>query len=56
MRARWRPARRLTDVGHRELATVHEALGDAWNRAGEFGKAIDAYVGRPPSDRRRRAR
>ena len=37
-------ARRLPDIERQELATVHEALGDAWNRAGEFAKAIDAYA------------
>ena len=35
--------RRLADISNRDLATVQEALGDAWNRAGEFGKASDAY-------------
>ena len=37
-------ARRLTDIGDKDLAAVHEAQGDAWNRAGEFGKASDAYA------------
>ena len=37
-------ARRLTDLPNQELAVVQEALGDAWTRAGEFGKAIDAYA------------
>ncbi len=36
--------RRLDDIGDEELAAVHEALGDAWNRAGEFHKASEAYT------------
>jgi class 3 adenylate cyclase/tetratricopeptide (TPR) repeat protein len=36
--------RRLADVGDDELAAAHEALGDSWTRAGEFGKAADAYT------------
>ena len=34
---------RLAEVGDKELAAVHESLGDAWNHAGEFRKASDAY-------------
>lgn len=37
-------ARRLAEVSPPELAAVHEALGDAWNRASEFAKASDAYM------------
>ena len=36
--------RRLPDVAPRDLAEAHEMLGDAWNRAGEFRKASDAYA------------
>jgi tetratricopeptide (TPR) repeat protein len=36
--------RRLVDVGPRELAPVHRALGDAWYRASEYEKASDAYL------------
>ncbi len=36
--------RQLPDVGGKEIATVHEALGDAWRRAGEFRKASEAYT------------
>ena len=36
--------RRLEDVGDKELAAVHEALGDSWDRAGEFRKASEAYT------------
>jgi len=35
--------RQIEDVGGKEIATVHEALGDAWRRAGEFRKASEAY-------------
>ena len=35
--------RRLDDVPHRELASVHEALADCWYRVGEFPKAVDGY-------------
>jgi class 3 adenylate cyclase/tetratricopeptide (TPR) repeat protein len=35
--------RRLTDVASGELASVQEALGDAWNRAGDFLKATESY-------------
>lgn len=34
---------RLAEVGDKELAAVHESLGDAWNRAGEFKKASEGY-------------
>jgi class 3 adenylate cyclase/tetratricopeptide (TPR) repeat protein len=37
-------ARKLDDVGARELAVVHESLGDCWYRAGEMGKAADAFT------------
>jgi class 3 adenylate cyclase/tetratricopeptide (TPR) repeat protein len=36
--------RRLEDVADKELAALHEALGDSWNRAGDFPKATDAYT------------
>src|SRR6185295_16193363 len=35
--------RRLDDVGDRELAALHEALGDAWYQAAEFVKAAEAF-------------
>jgi class 3 adenylate cyclase/tetratricopeptide (TPR) repeat protein len=34
---------RLAEVGDKELAAVHESLGDAWYRAQEFRNASDAY-------------
>jgi len=37
-------ARQLADVGQPELAVLHQAMGDAWYRAGEFSKAGDAYA------------
>jgi class 3 adenylate cyclase/tetratricopeptide (TPR) repeat protein len=37
-------ARRLDDLGAGELAAVHESLGDCWYRAGEMGKAADAFT------------
>jgi class 3 adenylate cyclase/predicted ATPase len=41
-------ARQLGDIGDKELAAVHEAMGDAWHRAGEFQKAHAAYtIARP---------
>ena len=40
--------RRLTDVLDRELADVHQALGDSWYRAGEFQKASGAYAAARP--------
>jgi class 3 adenylate cyclase/tetratricopeptide (TPR) repeat protein len=36
--------RQLDDVGAKEIAAVHEALGDAYMRAGEFRKASDAFT------------
>jgi tetratricopeptide (TPR) repeat protein len=36
--------RKLTDISSEELATAFRALGDAWNDAGEFGKACEAYI------------
>ncbi len=36
--------RRLDALEDKELATVQEALGDSWNRAGDFGKASEAYT------------
>ncbi len=36
--------RKLPDVGDRELADVHEALGDSWQRAGDFRKASAAFM------------
>ena len=35
---------KLPEIENDELAPVHEALGDAWDRAGEFHKASDAYA------------
>jgi class 3 adenylate cyclase/tetratricopeptide (TPR) repeat protein len=35
--------RRVAEVGEKELATMHEAMGDSWNRAGDFRKATEAY-------------
>ena len=35
--------KRLTEVDDRQIADVHEAIGDAWFRAGEFGKASSGY-------------
>ena len=40
--------RQLGDVGGEELATVHQALGDAWYRAGEFRRASEAYTATRP--------
>ena len=37
-------ARSLTDIDGRQLVDVHEALGDALDRAGEFRKATEAYT------------
>ena len=36
--------RRLEKLEDKELATVQEALGDSWNRAGDFGKAAEAFT------------
>ena len=41
--ARWLAARRLPQLGRRDLAEVHEALGDARNRAGAYVEAAAAY-------------
>jgi class 3 adenylate cyclase/tetratricopeptide (TPR) repeat protein len=38
-------ARRVTDMAGDGLASIYQALGDAWYRAGEFGKASEAYTG-----------
>jgi len=35
---------KLPDLGQSELAGMHQAMGDAWYRAGEFGKASEAYT------------
>jgi tetratricopeptide (TPR) repeat protein len=35
---------KLTDLAQPELAGIHQAMGDAWYRAGEFGKASEAYT------------
>ena len=43
-RARCKPERKLTDLGQPELAGIHQAMGDAWYRAGEFAKASEAYT------------
>ena len=36
--------RRLDNIGDAQLAPTQEALGDCWDRAGEFHKASDAYM------------
>lgn len=36
--------RKLPEVGDHDLASLHEALGDSWDRAGEFHKAAEAYT------------
>ena len=36
--------RRIDDVTDKELAAVHEALGDSWNRAGDYPKASEAFT------------
>ncbi len=36
--------RHLKDLGTRELAGVHRAIGEAWYLTSEFKKAADAYV------------
>ena len=35
---------KLTDLGQAELAGIHQAMGDAWYRAGEFAKASETYT------------
>jgi tetratricopeptide (TPR) repeat protein len=40
--------RQIEDLAGRELAAVHQALGDALYRAGEFRKAADAYTAARP--------
>jgi tetratricopeptide (TPR) repeat protein len=40
--------RQLKDLEPRELATVEQAMGDAWYRAGEFQKASEAYTAARP--------
>lgn len=37
-------AKHVPDIGDNEFAAVHESLGDAWNHAGEFRKAVLAYA------------
>jgi class 3 adenylate cyclase/tetratricopeptide (TPR) repeat protein len=39
---------RLPDLGSEELARVHQAIGDAWYRVGEFSKASAAYIAARP--------
>lgn len=39
---------KLPDLGKLELARVHQAIGDAWYRAGEFRKAFAAYTATRP--------
>ena len=39
---------RLTDLGQQALAGAQRAMGDAWYRAGEFGKASAAYTAARP--------
>jgi class 3 adenylate cyclase/tetratricopeptide (TPR) repeat protein len=41
-------ARRLPDLASGELARVHEAVGDAWFRVGEYRKAADAFTAARP--------
>jgi class 3 adenylate cyclase/tetratricopeptide (TPR) repeat protein len=36
--------KRLPDVDDRELARLHEEIGDSWNRAGEFQRAAAAFT------------
>jgi class 3 adenylate cyclase/tetratricopeptide (TPR) repeat protein len=36
--------KKLPDLAPRELAVAHQAIGDAWYRAGEFVKASEAYT------------
>ena len=36
--------RQLSDVSQQEVAVMQQAVGDAWYRAGEFGKASLAYT------------
>ena len=40
--------RQLPDGEQKNIATLQEALGDAWYRAGEFQKASEAYVAARP--------
>ncbi|HEX8009866.1 MAG TPA: adenylate/guanylate cyclase domain-containing protein [Casimicrobiaceae bacterium] len=40
--------RQLKELEPRELATVEQAMGDAWYRAGEFQKASEAYAAARP--------
>ncbi len=36
--------KKIPDLGQPELAGMHQAMGDAWYRAGEFAKASEAYT------------
>lgn len=40
--------RQLPDLGPKELARVHRAVGDTWYRVGEFSKASAAYIAARP--------
>ena len=40
--------RRLPDLASKELAGMHQAIGDAWYRVGEFSKASAAYAAARP--------
>src|SRR5439155_7076283 len=40
--------RQLPDIEGRQLAAVHQSLGDSWFRAGEFRKASDSYTAARP--------
>jgi tetratricopeptide (TPR) repeat protein len=40
--------RKRPDIANEERAIAHQALGDAWYKAGEFRKASDAYVSARP--------
>jgi class 3 adenylate cyclase/tetratricopeptide (TPR) repeat protein len=36
--------KKLPELGPRDLASVHRALGDVWYRASEYGKAAECYA------------
>jgi tetratricopeptide (TPR) repeat protein len=41
-------ARALGDASPPQVAALHQAMGDAWNRAGEYRKALAAYLAARP--------
>jgi class 3 adenylate cyclase/tetratricopeptide (TPR) repeat protein len=50
--------RKVEELAGEEIATVQEALGDAWYHASEYGKAYETYVAARPlvtNDRRKDA-